>query len=310
MLLPDNQIITILGPTATGKTHLAVSVAEQIDGEIISADSRQVYRRMDIGTGKDIEEYTIHGKEIPYHLIDIAEPGEEYNLFKYQQAAQSVIDNIQKKGKQVIICGGSGMYIEALLKGYKLFPVPEDKKFIAHLSGKSDEELIRMLASMRHLHNHTDTCERDRLIHAITIEKYYLEHPELQEISMEHASIIFGIRGDRELIRQRITQRLKERLENGMIEEVDNLIKSGVNSNQLIRYGLEYKFITQYLTQQIDKESMFNQLNIAIHQFSKRQMTWFRKMERDGFLIHWIDVSLAEDEKINFIIENCQNSIN
>lgn len=300
----ENTLITILGPTATGKTRIATRLAYELNGEILSADSRQVYRRMDIGTGKDLEDYTYNGKAIPYHLIDIEEPGKEYNLFKFQQAAQVAIAAIREKGKPVIMCGGSGMYIEAIVKGYKLFPVPENPALRAELDNTPEEELIKMLASLRPLHNHTDTCEHNRLVHAIMLEKYYAEHPELQEISTAHPSILFGIKGDRDLIRNRITLRLKERLENGMIEEVKSLIDSGVDTQQLVRYGLEYKFVTQYLLQEISYDYMFEKLNIAIHQFSKRQMTWFRKMEREGFFIHWMDVAWDEDKKIDFILQN------
>lgn len=295
------KIITILGPTATGKTALAVTIAAMLNGEIVSADSRQVYRQMDIGTGKDLEEYSFEGHPISYHLIDIVEPGTEYNVFQYQQNALAAIADIRNRNKQVILCGGSGMYIEALLKGYKLFPVPENDSLRRELATQSDEQLAQLLSSFRVLHNHTDTCEHDRLIRAIEIEVYYQKHPELQEMATPQDSIIFGLCGDRDLIRQRITHRLKERLENGMIEEIDSLIKQGVNPAQLVRYGLEYKFVTLYLQGLIDKETLFNKLNIAIHQFSKRQMTWFRKMERDGFDIHWINIAQSLTQKIEYI---------
>lgn len=299
----EQKLITILGPTATGKTRIATRLAYELGGEILSADSRQVYRRMDIGTGKDLEDYTYNGTQIPYHLIDIEDPGKEYNLFKFQQAAHAAIDEIRKKGKPIIMCGGSGMYIEAIVKGYKLFPVPENPQLKAELDNTPEEKLIQMLASYRPLHNHTDTCEHNRLVHAIILEKYYAEHPELQEISTAHPSLLFGIKGDRDLIRNRITLRLKERLENGMIEEVKSLIDSGVDPQQLIRYGLEYKFITLYIQNEISYDFMFEKLNIAIHQFSKRQMTWFRKMEREGFKINWLDVAWSEEQKIDFIMQ-------
>lgn len=299
----QNKIITILGPTATGKTRLATRLAYELGAEILSADSRQVYRRMDIGTGKDLSDYNYQGTTIPYHLIDIEDPGKEYNVFKYQQEAHIAIEKITAQGKPIVLCGGSGMYIEALVKGYKLFPVPENPELRAELEATPETELIELLASLRPLHNHTDTCERHRLIHAIMLEKYYLEHPELQEISTAHPSILFGLKGDRDLIRNRITQRLKERLNNGMIEEVEALIESGVDPEQLIRYGLEYKFITQYLQHHISYDYMFEKLNIAIHQFSKRQMTWFRKMEREGFKIHWMDIVWPEEQKLNFIFQ-------
>lgn len=292
------QIITILGPTATGKTKVAVALAKELDAEIVSADSRQVYRGMDIGTGKDIAEYQIDGVQIPYHLIDIAKPGIEYNVFQYQQTAIPIIENIQQQGKTVILCGGSGMYIDALLKGYKLFPVPENPTLRVKWESHSETELESLLSSFRPLHNKTDIETRERLYKALEIEYYYQDHPELSAISQAVPSIIFGLCGDRNLIRSKITARLKQRLEEGMVDEIQQLINQGVNQYQLIRYGLEYKFITWYLTGKIDYQTMFNRLNVAIHQFSKRQMTWFRKMERNGFEIHWIDISLELEEKI------------
>ena len=233
-------ITTILGPTATGKTRVAVLLAKQIGAEIVSADSRQIYKRMDIGTGKDLKEYSVDGINIPYHLIDIEDPGKVNTVFQYQKLAQNAIRDIQQRNKPVILCGGSGMYIEALLQGYQSTPIP---------------------------------------------------------------SIIFGIKGDRDEVRRRITARLKERLENGMLEEVQSLIDEGVSLEQLYKYGLEYRFVMLYLTQQLDYNTMFQKLNTAIHQFSKRQMTWFRKMERAGFVIHWLDLAWSEEEKLHFIRE-------
>ena len=297
----SETVITILGPTATGKTKLATALAQKLDGEIISADSRQVYRQMDIGTGKDIEDYFIDGQIIPYHLIDITEPGEEYNVSKWQQAAHKAIADIEGRGRRAIVCGGSGMYIEALLKGYRLSPVPPQPELRAELERHTDEELTRLLASFRPLHNHTDTCERPRLLHALELEIYYNKHPELKTKPVE--SIIFGLKGDRDLIRRKITDRLKQRLQNGLIEEVEKLIAENVNQNQLLKYGLEYKFVTLYLQGKLTKEELFEKLNIAIHQFSKRQMTWFRKMERDGFVIDWIDISVPFEDKISYCME-------
>lgn len=296
-----NPIITILGPTATGKTRIAALLAKESAAEIVSADSRQVYKGMDIGTGKDLTEYQMDGYQIPFHLIDIVEPGIEYNVFRYQQLAHQTIQKIQEQGKSVILCGGSGMYIDALLKGYKLFPVPENPLLRSQLEIYSNDQLSEQLAQFKSLHNHTDTETRARLLRALEIEFYYNEHPELQEIAQPIPSIIFGLNGDRDLIRSKITKRLHERLETGMIDEVQHLLDHGVDLNQLIRYGLEYKFITQYILGELDYETMFNRLNIAIHQFSKRQMTWFRKMEREGFLIHWIDISLSEEQKMEQI---------
>jgi tRNA dimethylallyltransferase len=295
--------ITLLGPTATGKTKFAALLADTIGAEIISADSRQVYKGMDIGSGKDIKDYTINDKVIPYHLIDIAEAGTEFNVFQYQQAAYQAIENIRKRNKNIILCGGSGMYIEALLKGYKLFPVPTNDSLREQLSKKSFEELTALLAQFRPLHNQTDTEDISRLLRALEIEYYYSEHPELLSRTQPIESIIFGLKGDRDLIRNRITARLKERLENGMIEEVQKLVNEGVSQMQLVRYGLEYKYITLYLQNKIDKETLFSKLNIAIHQFSKRQMTWFRKMERSGFVIHWLDILWSNEKKLQFCLE-------
>ncbi|HHU47620.1 MAG TPA: tRNA (adenosine(37)-N6)-dimethylallyltransferase MiaA [Bacteroidales bacterium] len=295
--------ITLLGPTATGKTKFAALLADTIGAEIISADSRQVYKGMDIGSGKDIKDYTINDKVIPYHLIDIAEAGTEFNVFQYQQAAYQAIENIRKRNKNIILCGGSGMYIEALLKGYKLFPVPTNDSLREQLSKKSFEELTALLAQFRPLHNQTDTEDISRLLRALEIEYYYSEHPELLNRTQPIKSIIFGLKGDRDLIRNRITARLKERLENGMIEEVQKLVNEGVSQMQLVRYGLEYKYITLYLQNKIDKETLFSKLNIAIHQFSKRQMTWFRKMERSGFVIHWLDILWSNEKKLQFCLE-------
>lgn len=286
-----DEIVTVLGPTATGKTRLAVRIARDFGGEIISADSRQVYRGMDIGTGKDLEDYVVDGQTIPYHLIDIAEPGVEYNVAQYQLAAYEAMDGIRARGHEIVLCGGSGMYIEALLGGYRLAPITHDPRLYAELSAKTDEELTEILKSFRALHNHTDTCERPRLIKAVEIEYYYQQHPEWKNVTRKIPSVIIGLCGDRDLIRSKITRRLKERIGGGMVEEVESLIDKGANVNQLLRYGLEYKFVTMYILGEISKEEMFAKLNTAIHQFSKRQMTWFRKMERSGFVIHWIDIA-------------------
>lgn len=295
------EIITILGPTATGKTHIAALLAHKLGAEIVSADSRQVYRNMDIGTGKDLSDYQIEGSQIPFHLIDVVEPGVEYNVFQYQQAASKAIKEIQSRETPVILCGGSGMYLEALLKGYKLFPVPTNIDLRNQFQKQSFDDLSKLLATYRPLHNNTDIEIPDRLYRALEIEIYYQNHPELQEISTPIPSIIFGLHGDRDAIRKKITKRLKERLEGGMIEEIKNLIEKGVDQNQLIRYGLEYKFVTLYLQGELNYNTMFEKLNIAIHQFSKRQMTWFRKMEREGFLIDWIDISLSDTEKLEYM---------
>lgn len=299
----QEPIITVLGPTATGKTKVAVRLAAELNGEIVSADSRQIYRRMDIGTGKDLSDYSYEGQDIPFHLIDIEEPGVEYNVFRYQQAAFDAMRLIKERGKRIVLCGGSGMYIEAILRGYRLFLVPENDELRERLSSMTDEELTKILASYKSLHNDTDTSERDRLVRAIEIEDYYKNHPELNERVQPVESCIIGLRGDRDLIRSRITDRLHARLEEGMVDEVKSLIDSGVDPKRLIRYGLEYKFVTKFILGELEYSEMVELLNTAIHQFSKRQMTWFRRMERMGFNIHWVNVSLSDDDKMNDIYQ-------
>ena len=305
------RIITILGPTASGKTPLAAALAQRIGGEIISADSRQVYRRMDIGTGKDLADYTVANNReaiaIPYHLIDICEPGTKYNLFQYQQDFFDAYNDITGRGKTPILCGGTGLYIEAVLKGYKLSPVPQNQELRDRLEGKSLEELTQMLVSLKaqngsNMHNKTDVDSCQRAIRAIEIETYNQEHPiplrELPPID----SLIIGVNIDRELRREKITRRLKVRLEEGMVDEVRGLLNEGIPAEDLIYYGLEYKYLTEYIVGKLTYDEMFRQLEIAIHQFSKRQMTWFRGMERRGFKIHWIDATLPMEEKVAAIL--------
>ncbi len=305
IFVPDmQQMITILGPTASGKTPVAARLAAEIGGEIISADSRQVYRRMDIGTGKDLEDYG----EVPYHLIDICEPGTKYNLFEYQQDFYDAYLDIQGRGAVPILCGGTGLYIEAVLKGYKLSPVPQNQELRDSLEGKSLEELTEMLVKLKaqngsNMHNKTDVDSCQRAIRAIEIETYNIAHPTpLRELPPVD-SLIIGIDIDRELRREKITRRLKARLDNGMVEEVRALLNEGIPAEDLIYYGLEYKFLTEYLTGQLSYDEMFSRLEIAIHQFAKRQMTWFRGMERRGFKINWINASLPMEEKIERIKE-------
>ena len=297
------NVITILGPTASGKTQIAVALAKRVGGEILSADSRQVYRRMDIGTGKDLGEYD----GVPYHLIDICEPGTKYNLFQYQQDFMTAYDDICGRGRQPIICGGTGLYIEAVLKGYNLSPVPQNPELRASLEGKSLDELTAMLCELKTrsgsvMHNTTDVDTPQRAIRAIEIETYNLEHPmplrELPPID----SLIFGVNIDRELRREKITQRLKTRLDEGMADEVRRLLAEGIAPEDLTYYGLEYRYVTDYVTGQLTYDEMFRQLEIAIHQFAKRQMTWFRGMERRGFTIHWIDATLPMSEKLEVIL--------
>ena len=300
----SERMITILGPTASGKTPLAASLAKEIGGEIISADSRQVYRRMDIGTGKDLEDYG----DIPYHLIDIAEPGTKYNLFQYQQDFFDAYNNIIGRGKIPILCGGTGLYIEAVLKGYQLSPVPQNPELRKRLEDKALDELTQMLVELKrqngsNMHNKTDVDSCQRAIRAIEIETYNLQHPVPRRELPPVDSVIIGVNIDREARRQKITNRLKARLEGGMVDEVRSLLNEGIPAEDLIYYGLEYKFVTEYVTGQTTYDEMFQRLEIAIHQFAKRQMTWFRGMERRGFTIHWIDALLPMEEKVRAIIQ-------
>ena len=306
------QMITILGPTASGRTPVAARLAAEIGGEVISADSRQVYRRMDIGTGKDLADYTVSQGDgsfvIPYHLIDIREPGTKYNLFEYQQDFFDAYEDIRGRGAVPILCGGTGLYIEAVLKGYHLSPVPQNQELRDRLEGKSLAELTEMLTALKaktgsNMHNTTDVDSCQRAIRAIEIETYNLEHPTPRRELPPVDSLIIGINIDRELRREKITRRLKVRLEEGMVDEVKALLDEGIPADALIYYGLEYKFVTEYLTGQSTYDEMFTRLEIAIHQFAKRQMTWFRGMERRGFTINWIDATLPMEEKINRIIE-------
>lgn len=306
------KMITILGPTACGKTALAVELADRLNAEIISADSRQVYRGMDIGTGKDLEEYTIHGKHIPYHLIDIVEPGTKYNLFQYQQDFIDAYQNIVDRGIQPILCGGSGLYIEAVLKGYSLSPVPQNPELRNRLSCHSLEELTKILSDLKarnhsNMHNTTDVDTAQRAIRAIEIEAYNLEHPLPEREMPAVTSLIIGIDIEREERRKRITQRLRKRLENGLVEEIQGLLQQGIPAEDLIYYGLEYKYVTEYVMGKITYDQMFTELEIAIHQFAKRQMTWFRGMERRGMKIHWISWG---DPAGGSLLEKAWNVIN
>lgn len=292
------QLITIVGPTASGKTPFAAALAAELDTEIISADSRQIYRQMDLGTGKDLADYVVDGKPIPYHLIDICDPGYKYNVFEYQHDFFRAYEMIHAKGKLPILCGGTGMYIEAVLKGYRLLDVPQNPALREALKDKTLPELEKILASYKVLHNKTDVDSAQRAIRAIEIEEYYLtQAPEANEYAPLN-SLIIGIDIDRELRREKISRRLRARLEEGMVDEVKNILATGVKPEDLIYYGLEYKYLTLYVTGQLTYEEMINQLEIAIHQFAKRQMTWFRGMERRGLTIHWLDATLPTEEKI------------
>lgn len=295
------DLITILGPTASGKTTLGVALADAIDGEIISADSRQIYRGMDLGTGKDIEEYTLNGKLIPYHLIDIVDAGYKYNVFEYQQDFLKAYEEIKAKQKPVVLCGGTGLYLESILKGYKLLPVEENPELRKSLEGKSLEELTDILIKYKELHNSTDIDTCKRAIRAIEIAEYYLTQPAEERSFPSLKSLIIGVDINRELRRSKISKRLKQRLDEGMVEEVKSLIEKGIAPEDLIYYGLEYKYLTLYVIGEITYDEMFTQLETAIHQFAKRQMTWFRGMERKGFKINWIDASLSTEEKLKEI---------
>ena len=281
---------------------LAVALADRLETEIISGDSRQVYRRMDLGTGKDLSDYEIGGRIIPYHLIDIVEPGYKYNVFEYQRDFLDAYRCIVGKGKLPILCGGTGMYIESVLKGYRLLPVPENPTLRATLEGKNLNELTSILKEYKSLHNSTDVDTPKRAIRAIEIEEYYRKHPvEHREFPMLN-SLIIGVDIERELRREKITRRLKQRLDEGMVEEVKALLTDGISAEDLIYYGLEYKFLTKYVIGELTYEEMFHQLEVAIHQFAKRQMTWFRGMERRGFNIYWLDATLSMEEKLERII--------
>lgn len=296
------DLITILGPTASGKTPLAAALAYKLDTEIISGDSRQIYRRMDLGTGKDLGDYTVNGRQIPYHLIDIVEPGYKYNVFEYQHDFLNAYKEVTLKGKLPILCGGTGMYLESVLKGYKLLPVPENPGLRASLADKSLEELTHLLSAYKKLHNSTDVDTVKRAIRAIEIEEYYKQQPPEYRDFPQIQSLIIGVDIDRELRREKISRRLKQRLDEGMVDEVKALLDSGIPSEDLIYYGLEYKYLTLYAIGELSFDEMFYQLETAIHQFAKRQMTWFRGMERRGFTIHWLDARLPMEDKVEEII--------
>lgn len=314
-------MITILGPTASGKTSLAAALVSHINGmdssmwggdthgaEIISADSRQVYRGMDIGTGKDLEDYTVGGKLIPYHLIDICDAGTKYNLFQYQQDFYDAYQDITHRGVLPILCGGTGLYIESVLKGYHLSPVPQNPVLRSSLEGKTLEELTDMLVDLKakngsNMHNRTDVDTAQRAIRAIEIETYNLEHPMPERELPAVDSLVIGVSIDRDARRDKITRRLKQRLENGMVEEIKGLLDRGIPAENLLYYGLEYKFITEYVIGKTSYEEMLRGLEIAIHQFAKRQMTWFRGMERRGFTIHWIDALQPMEQKVEQVLE-------
>ena len=292
------DLITILGPTASGKTTLAARLAYEMHTEVISGDSRQVYRRMDLGTGKDLEDYVVEGIQVPYHLIDIVEPGTKYNVFEYQRDFLKVYEELRGEGKVPVLCGGTGLYLESVLRGYRLMPVPENEALRTVLAGKSLEELTEMLKSYKQLHNTTDVDTPKRAIRAIEIEEYYRNHPaEGRDFPSIHALVV-GIDIGRETRRRKISERLKQRLEHGMLDEIRDLLSEGIPAENLIYYGLEYKYLTQYVIGELTYEEMYRKLEIAIHQFAKRQMTWFRGMERRGIQIHWLEASSPMENKV------------
>ena len=303
----STQMITILGPTASGKTTLAAHLAEHLgNAEIISADSRQVYRGMDIGTGKDLCDYTVNGVHIPYHLIDIADAGSKYNLFQYQHDFVKAYDDIMARGATPILCGGTGLYLESVIKGYHLSAVPENKELRDRLSDKTLEELTVILTELKkrngsNMHNTTDVDTAKRAIRAIEIETFNGEHPMASADVPNIDTLVIGVDIDREERRSKISKRLRDRLDNGMVDEIRGLLDGGIPADDLICYGHEYKYVTEYAIGRLTYEEMFEKLEIAIHQFAKRQMTWFRGMERRGTTIHWVDASLSMEEKIQYI---------
>jgi len=296
------DIICITGPTASGKTTLAVQVAAAIGSEVISADSRQVYRDMNLGSGKDLDEYVFQGKQIPYHLINIVEAGEEYNVYEYQKDFFEVYKKLKNRKLTPILCGGSGLYIQAVLGDYRMLNVPLNTELRKSLEDKSMDELQAIFRKTGNPHNTTDTSTRKRLVRAIEIASYQNKHPETPSPHPQINPLICAISYEREELRQRITARLKQRLGEGMIEETENLLRKGISPEKLIYYGLEYKFITLHLIGELSYKEMFNKLNIAIHQFSKRQMTWFRRMERQGYDINWINGDTSNDAKLQKVI--------
>lgn len=298
-----NSLLTILGPTACGKTTFATKLAYELGGEILSADSRQVYRSMDIGTGKDLADYIVNGRQIPYHLIDIAEPGDKYNVYEFQHDFLDAYKEIVEKGATPIMCGGTGLYLESVIRGYRLSPVPQNQELRERLAGKSLEELTEILRGYKKLHNTTDVDSAQRAIRAIEIEDYYQHTPLDNREFPEIDSLVIGLDISRELRREKISRRLRSRLDEGMVDEIRHIIDGGVLPENLIYYGLEYKFVTMYVIGELSYEDMVAQLEIAIFQFAKRQMTWFRGMERRGVDIHWLSCDIPFEERIGMVMD-------
>jgi tRNA dimethylallyltransferase len=296
------DLLVVTGPTASGKTSLAVAVAKSVGGEIISADSRQVYRDMNLGTGKDYDDYNIDGISIPFHLIDIADPGYKYNVFEYQRDFIKVFANLKTRSVFPVVCGGSGMYADSIISGYKMVEVPPDSGLRAELEKKPLEELREILSTFKTLHNITDIDTKKRAIRAIEIEHFNRNRQTKKGLFPKLNPLIVGIMFDREIRRSRISSRLRQRIDEGMVDEVKLLLEKGISSEILIYYGLEYKYITLYLTGKLAFEKMISDLEIAIHQFAKRQMTWFRGMEKRGTVIHWVDGNLPLAEKVEKVL--------
>jgi tRNA dimethylallyltransferase len=302
--MPNNQLLVITGPTASGKTVIAASVAAALDGEIISADSRQVYRGMNIGTGKDLDDYRVQGKNVPYHLIDIVDPGYEYNVYEFSRDFRKIYTEITSRGKLPIMCGGTGMYIDSVVRQYILIEVPKNQTLRDSLRSFKIEELTEMLSELKpDMHNISDVSDRERALRAIEIQHFYRENPDARPPLAFDKMKIFGIRLERQVLKDRISSRLESRLREGMVDEVSNLMEKGVAAEKLIFYGLEYRFITEYLLENYTYDEMVEKLRIAIFQFSKRQMTWFRRMEKSGVKIEWVDGDLSLKEKVGTILE-------
>lgn len=295
------DMLAVVGPTACGKTSLAVELALALHGEVLSADSRQVYRGMDIGTGKDLNEYMRDGVAVPVHMVDIVDAGEKYNLFEFQRDFLHAYEKIRSKGSLPIMCGGSGMYVESVLRGYRLIPVPENTALRNELANKTLDELTAILATYKKLHNNTDTDTVKRAIRAIEIEEYYTKIPVGEREFPKIRTLTVGLDVSREVRRERISRRLHARMEQGLVEEVERLLASGLTAEQLIYYGLEYKFVTLYIKGELTRKQMIDELEIAIHQFAKRQMTWFRGMERRGINVKWVDTTLPISSQVEII---------
>lgn len=303
MAVMKYDLITLLGPTACGKTTLAVALAHRLGTGVISADSRQVYRRMDLGTGKDMADYTLaDGQTVPSYLIDIAEPGYKYNVYEFQRDFLQVYETLRARGETPVLCGGTGMYIEAVLRGFRLVSVPVNEPLRHELEGKTLNELTEILKRYKTLHNTSDVDTVKRAVRGIEIEEYYATHPAEEGEFPKINSLVIGLDVERDVRRERISRRLRQRLDEGMVDEVRRLLDEGIPAEDLIYYGLEYKYLTQYVTGALTYDEMVSQLEIAIHQFAKRQMTWFRGMERRGIPIQWIDSSLSTEEKVNEIM--------